>query len=75
MRSVVSAEVGNDFRNLTLKLDVERLDNIEPPPIRLPGDNPIYVVQSPRANAILAKMFEKFGRRSGKIKFLPWSSI
>ena len=33
------------------------------------------LLQSPRANAILAKMFEKFGRRSGKIKFLPWSSI
>lgn len=43
MRSVVSAEVGNDFGNLTLKLDVERLNDIEPPPIGLPGDNPIYV--------------------------------
>ena len=67
MRGVVSAEVGNDFRNLTLKLDVERLDNIEPPPIRLPGDNPIYVVQSPRANAILAKIFEKLNIRRRKI--------
>ena len=43
MRSVVSAEVGNDFRNLTLKLDVERLDDIEPAPIGLPGDNPVYI--------------------------------
>ena len=67
MRSVVSAEVGNNFGNLTLKLDVERLDNIEPPPIRLPGDNPIYVVQSPRANAILAKIFEKLNIRRRKI--------
>ena len=43
MRSVVSAEVGNDFGNLTLKLDVERLDDIEPPPIGLPGDNPVDI--------------------------------
>ena len=43
MRSVVSAEVGNDFRNLTLKLDVERLNDIEPPPIGLPGDNPVDI--------------------------------
>ena len=43
MRSVVSAEVGNDFRNLTFKLDVERLNDIEPPSIGLPGDNPVNV--------------------------------
>ena len=43
MRSVVSAEVGNDFGNLTLKLDVERLNDIEPPPIGLPGDNPVDI--------------------------------
>ena len=43
MRSVVSAEVGNDFGNLTLKLDVERLNDIEPPPIGLPGDNPVAI--------------------------------
>ena len=43
MRGVVSAEVVNDFRNLTLKLDVERLDDIEPPPIRLPGNNPVDI--------------------------------
>ena len=43
MRGVVSAEVVNDFGNLTLKFDVERLNNIEPPPIGLPGDNPKYV--------------------------------
>ena len=43
MRGVVSAEVGNDFGNLTLKLDVERLNDIEPPPIRLPGYNPVDV--------------------------------
>ena len=43
MRSVVSAEVGYDFRNLTLKLDVERLDNIEPPSIGLPGYNPVDI--------------------------------
>lgn len=43
MRSVVSAEVGNDFWNLTLKLDVERLNDIEPPPIGLPGDNSVDI--------------------------------
>ena len=43
MRSVVSAEVGNDFGNLTLKLDVERLNDIEPPPIGLSGYNPVYI--------------------------------
>ena len=43
MRSVVSAEVGNDFRNLTFKLDVERLNDIEPPPIGLPGYNPVDI--------------------------------
>ena len=43
MRGIVSAEVGNDFRNLTLKLDVERLNDIEPPPIGLPGYNPVDV--------------------------------
>ena len=43
MRGVVSAEVVNDFRNLTLKLDVERLNDIEPPPIRLPGYNPVDI--------------------------------
>ena len=43
MRSVIRAEVGNDFGNLTLKLDVERLNDIEPPPIGLPGDNPVDI--------------------------------
>ena len=43
MRSVVTAEVIDECRNLTLKLDVERLDNIEPPPIGLPGDNPVDI--------------------------------
>ena len=43
MRGVVSAEVGNDFRNLTLKLDVERLNDIEPPSIGLPGYNPVDI--------------------------------
>ena len=43
MRRVVSTKVGNDFGNLTLKLDVERLDDIEPPPIGLPGDNPVDI--------------------------------
>ena len=32
-------------------------------------------VQSPRASAILAKMFEKLDGRGGKIKFLTWPSI
>ena len=43
MRSVVSAEVGYDFGYLTLKLDVERLNDIEPPPGGLPGYNPVYI--------------------------------
>ena len=43
MRSVVSAEVGYDFGNLALKLDVERLNDIEPPPIWLPGYNPVNI--------------------------------
>ena len=43
MRSVVSAEVCNDFGNLTLKLDVERLNDIEPPPIWLACDNPVDI--------------------------------
>ena len=43
MRGVVRAEVGNDFGNLTLKLDVERLNDIEPPPIGLPGYNPVDI--------------------------------
>ena len=43
MRRVVSTKVGNDFGNLTLKLDVARLDDIEPPPIGLPGDNPVDI--------------------------------
>ena len=32
-------------------------------------------MQSSRANAILAKMFEKLYSRSGEIEFLSWSSI
>lgn len=43
MRSVIRAEVGNDFGNLTLKLDVERLNDIEPPAIGLPGYNPVVI--------------------------------
>ena len=43
MRCVVSTEVGYDFGNLTLKLDVERLNNIEPPSIGLPGYNPVVI--------------------------------
>lgn len=43
MRSVVSAEVGNDFGNLTLKLDVEGLDNIQSAVARLTGDNPVVI--------------------------------
>ena len=35
----------------------------------------ILLLQSPRASAILAKMFEKLDGRGGKIKFLTWPSI
>ena len=34
-----------------------------------------FYMQSPRASAILAKMFEKLDGRGGKIKFLTWPSI
>ena len=42
MRGIVAAEVLDECRNLTLKLDVERFNHIEPTVARLSGDNPIY---------------------------------
>ena len=71
MRSVVSAEVGYDFGNLTLKLDVERLNDIEPPPIGLPGYNPVDVgvavhTDSNRSDRIDISIRIAGGERRGK---------
>ena len=43
MLSIVAAEVIDERRYLSLKLDVERLNDIEPPPIGLPGYNPVDI--------------------------------
>ena len=40
---VVGVEVVDKRRCLTLKLDVERLDDVQASPSRLPTDHPIYV--------------------------------
>ena len=43
MRGVVAAEVLDECRYLTLELDVERFDYVEPSAPGLTGDNPVYV--------------------------------
>lgn len=43
VRGVISAEVLDECRYLTVELDVEALDDIEATVARLPSDNPVDV--------------------------------
>lgn len=43
MGGVIAAEVVDECRNLTLKLNVERFNHIEPTVARLSGDNPVVI--------------------------------
>lgn len=61
VRDIIAAEVLDERRYLTLKLDIERLNHIEPTVARLSGDNPVVIgdniilayistIWSPRSN-------------------------
>ena len=52
MLRIVSAEVLDECRNLTLELDIERFDDIEPSAPGLPGNNPVAIGYNILANYI-----------------------
>ena len=52
MLRVITAEVLDECRYLTLELDVEGLDNIQSAGARLTGDNPVAIGYNILANYI-----------------------